>query len=75
MRRRLLVIASLALAGLAAVSCDDGSTSATTADAGAGDGGAPPDGGLAACLDRPDDLPRPPSRQLPCELLPPGFSG
>jgi hypothetical protein len=28
---------------------------------------------LAACLDRPTDLPRPPTGQLPCELLPPGF--
>jgi len=28
---------------------------------------------LAPCLDRPDDLPRPPTGQLPCELLPPGF--
>ena len=28
---------------------------------------------LEACLDRPTDLPRPPSGQLPCELLPPGF--
>lgn len=25
------------------------------------------------CLDRPTDLPRPPSGALPCELLPPGF--
>jgi hypothetical protein len=28
---------------------------------------------LAACLDRPTDLPRPPAGQLPCELLPPGL--
>lgn len=27
----------------------------------------------AACLDRPTDLMRPPSGQLPCELLPPSF--
>ena len=27
----------------------------------------------APCLDRPTDLLRPPSGQLPCELLPPGF--
>lgn len=25
------------------------------------------------CLDRPTDLPRPPTGQLPCELYPPGF--
>jgi hypothetical protein len=38
-------------------------------------GGAPTsDGGLAPCLDRPNELERPPSGQLPCDLLPPGFS-
>jgi hypothetical protein len=37
---------------------------------------APPDAtetALKPCLDQPTDLPRPPSGQLPCELLPPGF--
>jgi hypothetical protein len=45
------------------------------ADAGATDTITPPpsDGGLAPCLDRPTDLDRPPSGQLPCDLLPPGF--
>ena len=28
---------------------------------------------IGACLDRPTELARPPSGQLPCELLPPGF--
>ncbi len=28
---------------------------------------------VGPCLDRPTDLPRPPSGALPCELLPPGF--
>jgi hypothetical protein len=28
---------------------------------------------LGACLDRPTDLPRPPTGQLPCELIPPGL--
>jgi hypothetical protein len=35
-----------------------------------------PDAGpevLGPCLDRPTDLPRPPTGQLPCDLLPPGF--
>jgi hypothetical protein len=35
---------------------------------------APPDaapGALAACVDRPDELPRPPGTALPCDLLPP----
>jgi hypothetical protein len=26
------------------------------------------------CLDRPTDLPMPPSGALPCDLLPPGFA-
>ena len=26
------------------------------------------------CLDRPTDLPRPPTGALPCDLLPPGFA-
>lgn len=28
---------------------------------------------LAPCLDRPDELARPPSASLPCELIPPSF--
>jgi len=39
--------------------------------------GAPSDAGIEAlgpCLDRPTDLPRPPTGQLPCDLLPPGFA-
>ena len=30
-------------------------------------------GGLAACLDQPGALDRPPNGQLPCELIPPGL--
>ena len=33
----------------------------------------PSDGGLVPCLDQPTNLERPPSGQLPCHLLPPGF--
>jgi hypothetical protein len=29
---------------------------------------------VSACLEPPTALARPPSGQLPCELLPPGFS-
>jgi len=29
---------------------------------------------LGPCLDQPTDLLRPPAGQLPCELLPPGFT-
>ncbi len=32
------------------------------------------DPALAPCLERPTDLPRPPTGALPCELLPPGFT-
>lgn len=32
------------------------------------------DPGSTACLDEPTALASPPSGQLPCELLPPGFS-
>lgn len=28
----------------------------------------------SACLDRPTDLQRPPTGQLPCELIPPGLT-
>ncbi|HVG56912.1 MAG TPA: hypothetical protein VNA24_00040 [Hyalangium sp.] len=30
--------------------------------------------GLSACVEQPAALARPPSGQLPCELLPPGFA-
>ena len=33
-----------------------------------------PDEALAPCVERPTDLPRPPTGALPCELLPPGFT-
>lgn len=33
-----------------------------------------PPGVLGPCLDRPTDLPRPPTGQLPCDMLPPGFA-
>jgi len=29
---------------------------------------------VGPCLDQPTDLLRPPAGQLPCELLPPGFT-
>jgi len=33
-----------------------------------------PDAGVGPCLDRPGELTRAPNGQLPCELLPPGFT-
>lgn len=40
-------------------------------DGPAADGPMP--GALAACLESPTELPRPPSGSLPCELIPPSF--
>jgi len=52
-----------------------GAPTTTGGGAGGAMGGTPLDGGpLTACLDRPDELPRPPTNELPCELLPPGFT-
>ena len=51
-----------------------------------GDNLSPPPGGdddaavdaapttIGPCLDRPEDLPRPPTGTLPCELIPPGLT-
>jgi len=39
-----------------------------------GSSNAKPSGALSACLERPDQLPRPPSGKLPCDLIPPGLS-
>jgi hypothetical protein len=66
------------LALLAALLLSCGSSNKTTPDAAPPTADAaidaPADGGaLASCLEQPTDLPRPPSGQLPCELLPPGF--
>jgi len=49
---------------------DGGSSSSAATGTG---GGAPGDGGLVPCLDRPTELERPPNGELPCDLLPPGF--
>ena len=51
-----------------------GSGGASGRGGASGSGGASQDGGLKPCLDRPTDLPRPPSGQLPCELIPPGLT-
>lgn len=71
MRRLALPVCFAALAALAALggSCGDNQKVPPPDDPGDGSGS----GALAACLDRPTELPRPPSAQLPCELLPPGF--
>lgn len=59
--------------------CEDGDSS-TDSSAAAGQGGEASTAGqageankLVPCLDRPDELSRPPAGQLPCDLLPPDF--
>jgi hypothetical protein len=59
--RALVLIALLA-------ACGDNRKVAVTGDAGVDASSA-----KKACLDRPDELPRPPTGSLPCELLPPGL--
>ena len=77
MRAKLRSLRWLSLAAaLAAWSCGGSNgrvpmgTGGTGGAAGAGGGGNVSGG--AACVDRPDDLMRPPSGGLPCELIPPG---
>lgn len=59
MKARWLVL----LVPLAATSCKDDPPPDTLH----------PGEGLSACLEQPDALATPPTGQLPCELLPPGF--
>lgn len=66
-------LAMLALVAALAGACGDNTRPQAPDDAGID--GQPQPQPLAPCLDRPTDLPRPPTAtgQLPCELLPPGF--
>lgn len=59
-----VMYALLALTAVGIVACSSDS----------GDSNAPPSNSLRACLERPDELPRPPTGKLPCELVPPGLS-
>lgn len=61
----------LALALLLAAACGDNTKASVPDDAGPD---APDAAPVGACLDRPTDLPMPPTGALPCELLPPGFT-
>jgi hypothetical protein len=82
MRRSAAALAATLLsAGLLFAGCgkDEDSNGTGTAGTGGrggagGNAGTPGDGGLKPCLDRPTELERPPSGQLPCDLLPPGLS-
>lgn len=64
MRRALLKARWLwVLAALATTSCDDDPTPPVEETP-----------SLSSCVEQPTELARPPSGQLPCDLLPPGFS-
>ena len=75
MRRRKTFGGWLALVlALLSFSCgkDEAVTGAPGSGGSSGAGGG--SGVLRSCLDRPDELPRPPTGQLPCELIPPGLT-
>lgn len=61
MRRAVLML-------LLSMGCGDNNRPAV-----AGDAGVDAVLELKPCLDRPTDLARPPTGQLPCDLLPPDF--
>jgi hypothetical protein len=71
MRGAIIIIALALLAG----ACGDNRPVTPGEDASPFDAPTAIDAAPATgpCLDRPDDLPRPPTGALPCELLPPGF--
>ena len=57
---------------LAVAACGDNQKAPVQDDAGVQVDATPQ--ALAPCLDRPDTFDRPPTGQLPCDLLPPGFT-
>lgn len=67
MRRYILLVVMVAAMS---VGCGDNQKSQPDAGMGNGDDAAMP---LAHCLDSPEQVVLPPSGQLPCDLLPPGF--
>ena len=67
--RVFVQIAVVGLLTTLAAACGDNGKAAKPHDAGVD---AAPQA-LGPCVDRPTDLARPPTGQLPCELLPPGF--
>lgn len=48
--------------------------SGTLAACSSSDDAASGNGTVGGCLERPGELPRPPTGSLPCDLLPPGLS-
>jgi hypothetical protein len=57
------------LLAIMATACGDNAAPKDSPDDAGIDGPA----AIGACLDRPTEMARAPSGQLPCELLPPGF--
>jgi len=66
--RGLLLTLALTLVG-----CGDNSLPGASDGPSVDPDGPPVVSPLAPCIDRPADLPRPPTGQLSCDLLPPGF--
>jgi hypothetical protein len=71
MSRSIRILSWIACAWLAAACGDNQETPKDAAPP--DDGGTDAPGALGPCLERPTDLPRPPTGALSCELLPPGF--
>ena len=79
---RPLAFLTCSVAALALLlACEDDGSNSDGAGGNAGNGSVLPESGAGgqapgegACLDRPNELPRPPGAGLPCELFPPGYS-
>lgn len=67
---RFRIAALAVIAALPATACSNDDTA--PANGGAGGKGSP--SAAVPCLERPNELPRPPQRGLPCDLLPPTTS-
>ncbi len=69
MSRSIRILSWLACAWLVAACGDNHETPKDGPPADAG-----PDPAVGPCLERPTDLPRPPTGALSCDMLPPGFT-
>jgi hypothetical protein len=74
--RRCLLLVAICLLGACGDDASSSPDAAAAIDARAPDAAAPDAGNtgpVSPCLESPTDLPRPPTGQLPCDLLRPGF--
>jgi hypothetical protein len=71
--RVFVQIAVVSLLTTLAAACGDNGKAAKPHDAGVDASVDAAPQALGPCVDRPTDLARPPTGQLPCEFLPPGF--